>query len=391
MDNYNINLSVNHYGVPPVVHAVQGDTGRTLVCNITDMEIPAGATAKFFAEKPSGAGIYNNATISGNTVTVELTNQTLAEVGTTKAQIQVANGDDTVSTFRFDICVEKTYSGDFPESKDESTFLQGILDNMQQSVDTAVENAEDATSAANSAASSANKAAAAANNALSAINAAVQGTLINDTTPSNVTTFSGQHIEETFLQKDGDGSSVTATFQQAAERQNIANGDTLAEMCGKIAKYLSDLKSAAFASTSDILLSAYPVGSIYLSVNNTNPGTLFGGTWVRWGTGRVPVGVDTTQTEFNTVEKTGGEKTHTLSSNELAKHQHRLDGHAFSWGTNKGSVWIQGTTATPGQGTSGNPLYTTQGESDYTYDTGSTEAHNNLQPYITCYMWKRTA
>lgn len=144
------------------------------------------------------------------------------------------------------------------------------------------------------------------------------------------------------------------------------------------------------ATTNDILLSAYPVGSIYLSVNNTNPGTLFGGTWVRWGTGRVPVGVDTTQTEFNTVEKTGGEKTHTLSSNELAKHQHRLDGHAFSWGTNKGSVWIQGTTATLGQGTSGNPLYTTQGESDYTYDTGSTEAHNNLQPYITCYMWKRT-
>ena len=380
MDNYNINLSINNYGVPPVVHAVQGDTGRTLICNITDMEIPAGATAKFFAEKPSGAGIYNNATISGNTVTVELTNQTLAEVGATKAQIQVANGDDRVSTFRFDICVEKTYSGDFPESKDESTFLQGILDNMQQSVDTAVENAEDATSAANSAASSANEAAAAANNAMGNINAAVQGTLINDTQPSNLTTFSGQHIEETFLQKNGDGSSVTATFQQAAVRQNIANGDTLAEMCGKIAKYLSDLKSAAFASTNDILLSAYPVGSIYLSVNNTNPGTLFGGTWVRWGNGRVPVAVDTTQTEFNTVEKTGGEKVHTLTAEEIPPHWHTVNSYH------------SGQTDTQQSAYNANITWSYVGtDSANTASAGGGKPHNNLQPYITCYMWKRTA
>lgn len=52
----------------------------------------------------------------------------------------------------------------------------------------------------------------------------------------------------------------------------------------------------------------YPVGSIYMSVNSANPSTLFGGTWVSWGSGRVPVGVDATQTEFDVVEETGGEK-----------------------------------------------------------------------------------
>ena len=48
----------------------------------------------------------------------------------------------------------------------------------------------------------------------------------------------------------------------------------------------------------------YPVGSIYMSVNNTNPGTLFGGTWEQWGSGRVPVGVDMEDenNEFNGVE-----------------------------------------------------------------------------------------
>jgi len=61
----------------------------------------------------------------------------------------------------------------------------------------------------------------------------------------------------------------------------------------------------------------YPVGVIYMSVNATSPATLFGGTWTAWGTGRVPVGVDTADTDFNTVEKVGGEKTHLLTAAEM--------------------------------------------------------------------------
>ena len=56
-------------------------------------------------------------------------------------------------------------------------------------------------------------------------------------------------------------------------------------------------------ATDNILLRVYPVGSIYMSVNNIDPGTLFGGTWVALGSGRLRVGVDTAKTEFNTVEK----------------------------------------------------------------------------------------
>lgn len=49
----------------------------------------------------------------------------------------------------------------------------------------------------------------------------------------------------------------------------------------------------------------YPVGSIYISVVATNPSTYFGGTWVAWGSGRVPVGINTSDSDFKTVEKTG--------------------------------------------------------------------------------------
>lgn len=52
----------------------------------------------------------------------------------------------------------------------------------------------------------------------------------------------------------------------------------------------------------------YPIGAIYLSVDATDPSNLFGGKWEAWGTGRVPVGVDIAQTEFNSVEKIGGSK-----------------------------------------------------------------------------------
>ena len=55
-----------------------------------------------------------------------------------------------------------------------------------------------------------------------------------------------------------------------------------------------------------ILKRIYPVGSIYMSVNNTNPSNLFGGTWAAWGAGRVPVGVNASDSDFSTVEKTGG-------------------------------------------------------------------------------------
>ena len=134
-------------------------------------------------------------------------------------------------------------------------------------------------------------------------------------------------------------------------------------------------------TTQTIINTIFPVGSIFISVANTNPSTYLGGTWTAWGSGKVPVGVDTAQTEFNSVEKTGGEKTHTLTTTEIPSHHHSYDK------TTGGDFFIT-NEETLGSVIALKNLTIT---STNTGNTGSGGSHNNLQPYITCYMWKRTA
>lgn len=119
----------------------------------------------------------------------------------------------------------------------------------------------------------------------------------------------------------------------------------------------------------------YPVGSIHMSVNSANPSTYFGGTWKSWGAGRVPVGVNTSDSSFSTVEKTGGAKTHTLTIDEMPAHTHKYT-HISPFGPS--SPANNSTSSTPYDGSQ-------------TGSAGGSQPHNNLQPYITCYMWKRTA
>ena len=163
-----------------------------------------------------------------------------------------------------------------------------------------------------------------------------------------------------------------------------------------------EYKSFADAFVQECLLKIYPVGSIYMSANNVSPQTFLGGTWVAWGAGRVPVGVNSSDTDFNTAEKTGGEKKHRLDQFEMPEHTHPYcvynredngNAYALHLPTERG-VWSHNVAK-------GTDAYSLQPEarvepganSGYfnILKTGGSGAHNNLQPYITCYMWKRTA
>ena len=137
-------------------------------------------------------------------------------------------------------------------------------------------------------------------------------------------------------------------------------------------------------NSDNIMLANYPVGSIYLSVDSANPSTKFGGTWVAWGSGRVPVGVSDDDSDFNSVEKTGGEKTHILSESEMARHFHTMDSAVSI----KDSIVSNDTGLYQG---SGAITFTTIGKVVKTDDAGEGIGHNNLQPYTTCYIWTRTA
>lgn len=122
------------------------------------------------------------------------------------------------------------------------------------------------------------------------------------------------------------------------------------------------------------LLNVYPVGSVYTSVVATSPATHFGGTWAAFGTGRVLVGYDNSQTEFDTVEETGGSNTHTLTIAEMPAHTH--------------SISIENTR---GEGSAGAENGASSFASTDTSSTGGGDAHSILQPYVVVHMWKRTA
>ncbi|MDR1338161.1 MAG: hypothetical protein LBJ73_04005 [Rickettsiales bacterium] len=142
---------------------------------------------------------------------------------------------------------------------------------------------------------------------------------------------------------------------------------------------------------SELLNLVYPVGSIYISIVSTNPGTLFGGTWVAFGAGRVLIGAGTgTDTRNQSIafsaNGTGGEYNHVLTVNELAAHEHATNTYNGSLiyldynGVGSGSNRILNAAYSPA---ASNPLRA--------QSTGGNAAHNNIQPYIVVYMWRRTA
>jgi len=140
------------------------------------------------------------------------------------------------------------------------------------------------------------------------------------------------------------------------------------------------------------LVGAYPVGSIYMNAtDNTNPATLLGfGTWTAFGAGRVPVGINSGDTAFDTVEETGGSKDAVLVS-----HTHTAavsdPGHAHGYTR---------ATTTSGLEAGPHPVHpasvsdtTTTAVTNITVANsteGVSATNANLQPYIVVYMWKRT-
>jgi hypothetical protein len=135
---------------------------------------------------------------------------------------------------------------------------------------------------------------------------------------------------------------------------------------------------------------AYPIGSIYMNASNSaNPASLLGfGTWVSFGSGRVLTGLDSSQSEFNSIGETGGAKTsaHTLTKAQLPNFGGTLsiDGWVhgngdFTDDTETGR-YLDNTTATR-----------TGRTTTLSVGSGNSHSHSTLQPYIVVYMWKRTA
>lgn len=125
----------------------------------------------------------------------------------------------------------------------------------------------------------------------------------------------------------------------------------------------------------------YPVGSIYMSVNAVSPATLFGGTWEALKD-RFLIGAG----EYTAAGSTGGEATHTLTVDEMPKHEHKISTKMGSYDASgtifaRGSSWA--TEFDSNDGSAYPPIIFNA--------TGGSQPHNNIPPYLSVYMWKRTA
>ena len=145
----------------------------------------------------------------------------------------------------------------------------------------------------------------------------------------------------------------------------------------------------------------FPVGGVYISIASTNPSSIWSGTtWEQFATGKTLVGYDANDSDFSVAGNTGGEKTHTLTTTEMPSHTHTIG--------SSGDHRHASTGRMEGSGTGDNIFESYNGASKtrsvnvprtgtngaHTHSPGATGgggAHNNLQPYITVYMWKRVS
>lgn len=176
-------------------------------------------------------------------------------------------------------------------------------------------------------------------------------------------------------------------------------------------------------------IAAWPVGSIFMSTSSTNPKTLLGVpsnspvTWVRWGQGRMPISLNESNARFDSVEETGGAETVKLTTAEMPNHSHggitgyqshdHSHGGYTSWSGDHTHSQSQPSGNYPGQGGGANdalrnnfayPQTGAAGNHQHSIQTygvdtnhyhgitaeGGNGFHENMPPFITVYMWKRT-
>lgn len=157
------------------IHYVRGTDLIPIAMRFCDFTIPSGATARIFVGKPDGNAVYTSATIEGNTVTIDVTEQMFVTLGLALMQVSIVDGDEELVTFAQPVMVEPNLkAGDFPESSTDVTFLDDAIEQANEAVKTATTAAQQAAAAvqnANTAISKANSAIADVNEAVASMNA----------------------------------------------------------------------------------------------------------------------------------------------------------------------------------------------------------------------------
>lgn len=143
---------------------------------------------------------------------------------------------------------------------------------------------------------------------------------------------------------------------------------------------------------------AFPVGSVFISVVSTNPNTLLGyGTWEAFGAGKVLIGFNSGDADFDAGEKTGGSKTVTIAAANLPQLSVAITDPGHTHVQNKNTATnggLSGTTPDASTNTSAPSGYSTEPATTGITATANTGGANNainiMNPFIVCFFWKRT-
>lgn len=389
MINDSLILNANSKSVKTLIHAVQGENGSRIfkftvigtdgeILNLSDCE------ANFYVSKNDGTVSMLPTVISENSAQVTLTQQACAVSGDNDCWLQIIKSNQTAE-LRVDNLVLRVQKCNFDgavESSNEFVTLTQKIVEANEAIKNANQAADDVRKDGAQAIQEINQN---FNSAMTGFTQEIDAAVKKAEDAAGAAEGTARQVAiETIKSQKGKvngiaGLDASGKLQQmptvadvgAVPTSRTINGKALT---GNITLTVDDI------GTSTIFLVSHPVGSLFETTVSTNPGTLYGGTWAAWGGGRTPVGVNPADTDFKTVEKTGGEKTHVLTEAEIAPHSHI---ETVYWNAGESG------TAHPAAIEAGDPRKY-GGLVARTENTGGGQAHNNLQPYITCYIWKRT-
>lgn len=407
MTKYNITLDVWHQMPETIVTALQGEiNSRFLEITITDkcgFFNLTGKTVMVYMTKPDGKIIFNSCSVvdaPNGRINVSLTSQMSIVAGTIKDfEIHIIGSDKTRLKIT-GIClkIKRTANADEAiESTNEFTALiealskvdgslehiEQFLKEKEQEIDVLKQNAEALIHQIRT------------DGAQAVTDVRQDGAQaiseINQNFDTAMVSFNKEIDEAVKKAEDAASSSEDIARETATETVNAIKGQP-----NGIASINSNGELEQTPPQSVMFLAAHPIGTLFETTISTNPGTLYGGTWAAWGGGRVPVGVNTADSDFSTVEKTGGKKTErhefkvgykgyfgaTVGSDDNMIQAYKYSTSSYGTYAYEGSTQA---SVNAGIQASTNTRDVAQASS-----TGDTSETSIVQPYITCYIWKRT-
>lgn len=416
MTSQTFNLDLIPQGVPPIIHVSQYDKGQTWEIHLHEngivFPVPANTSAAIQGTKPDSTGFQFPAVITAgdNVVMFTLEQQMTVFSGDIDCELVLVNGDDQVATINFVLSVEPTTLDDdtvISETQlpliEQAAELGAVINNYATQIHT---DAETASTAATSATSAAEDAAADAATATQAADDAQASQTAAATSASNAA------ASEAAAASSATSAAASAAEAQAAIATDMTgatastagtHGLVPAPAAGDDTKFLggdgtwkdvpaelSGLTDVDLTSLSDGQLLRYDATAqkwknaelsyvgmiIHSSTLDTEAKVkaFYGGTSWTAIEGVFLLGTSSA----HAIGSTGGEETHTLTIAEMPSHSHDVNSGA--------TVFANGGA---------NDVSQTAGSRTYTYlginNTGGGQAHNNMPPYKTVYIWERTA